>query len=245
MKVRALNSDGIAVFEGYLKRIDAGAIEAPPRELLTDQRMTEGIEGDAEVEDRKFVSRQEMAAYLAEALKGIDRNHLDASSGLWSWLALNYFDQLCPPDQVGRREPKREYMYVLPARESVDYHRHAYRHLLAGPYWIYRIHKDNGRMFLYPPVHTHPDFAEQIASRMEYITNTELVGAMDRLYFDSAQLKPKRGGTNRKKKGTLRRFLAVMDQLDLTFDLYSLTREQVIALLPGEFDVWKGKDGSP
>jgi len=31
-----------------------------------------------------------------------------------------------------------------------------------------------------------------------------------------------------------------MQQLDLTYDLYSMSPEQLLSLLPAEFDGWKG-----
>jgi hypothetical protein len=31
----------------------------------------------------------------------------------------------------------------------------------------------------------------------------------------------------------------VVQQLDLTYDLYSMTGEQILQLLPGEFDRWR------
>ncbi|MFO7599969.1 MAG: hypothetical protein R6X27_09205 [Candidatus Desulfacyla sp.] len=39
--------------------------------------------------------------------------------------------------------------------------------------------------------------------------------------------------------GTLYRFIDVVQQLDLTYDLYSMTGEQILQLLPNEFDRWR------
>jgi hypothetical protein len=41
--------------------------------------------------------------------------------------------------------------------------------------------------------------------------------------------------------GTLLRFIDVVQQLDLNFDLYSMNAEALIGLLPSEFDAWKPK----
>jgi len=35
----------------------------------------------------------------------------------------------------------------------------------------------------------------------------------------------------------------VVQQLDLTHDLYSMTGEEVLSLLPSEFDEWRPKGG--
>jgi len=39
--------------------------------------------------------------------------------------------------------------------------------------------------------------------------------------------------------GTLYRFIDVVQQLGLTYDLYSMTGDQILQLLPSEFDRWR------
>jgi len=39
--------------------------------------------------------------------------------------------------------------------------------------------------------------------------------------------------------GTLYRFIDVIQQLDLTYDLYSMNGEEILGLLPPEFDRWR------
>ena len=41
------------------------------------------------------------------------------------------------------------------------------------------------------------------------------------------------------KAGGLIRFVDVVEQLELTYDLFSLNGEKVLALLPKEFQVWR------
>ncbi|MFH1977184.1 MAG: hypothetical protein ABIJ52_16800 [Pseudomonadota bacterium] len=45
----------------------------------------------------------------------------------------------------------------------------------------------------------------------------------------------------KKTPGTLFRFIDVIQPLDLTYDLYSMSGKDIIGLLPPEFDKWKGK----
>lgn len=59
------------------------------------------------------------------------------------------------------------------------------------------------------------------------------------LYFDNTSQKPKRGSLMKNSPGTLYRFIDVVQQLDLTYDLYSMTGDQILQLLPGEFDRWR------
>ena len=57
------------------------------------------------------------------------------------------------------------------------------------------------------------------------------------LYFDEERGRPKVGAAVKTKKpGTLRRFVDVIRQFDLTYDFYSMTGQEILALLPAEFD---------
>lgn len=237
--VRALNEEGIRQFGDYIDRLAGGAVEALPVQLLTDPRTSVAIRGQGKVDNRTFANRLDAAKYLSDALRNVDRQEVDTNHGLWTWLALFYFDQLCPPKLGGTREPGEKHRYILPKLDSDEHFRHYYRHLLAGPFRIYRLHGESARLLLHPPVYTHGDFSEQLASRMEFITNRGLIQAVHALYYDAGKDAPKRGATNRKKPGTLRRFIALIHQLDLTYDLYSLNGQQILRLLPNEFDTWR------
>ncbi len=51
-----------------------------------------------------------------DAFKGVQRRRLSRDAGLWNWLALRYFEQLCPPDAKGVRKPMAAGHYVLEGR---------------------------------------------------------------------------------------------------------------------------------
>jgi hypothetical protein len=100
-------------------------------------------------------------------------------------------------------------------------------------------------LFLNGPLDELPDFTEQLSSRLELITNRAIVEAATQLYFDLQNERPKRGAASTKRKpGTLRRFVDLMRQLDLTYDLYSLDHNELLKLLPKEFDLWHSNPAS-
>lgn len=77
------------------------------------------------------------------------------------------------------------------------------------------------------------------------ISNKALIEAVDKLYFDPEAEgvgQPKRGALTRTRAGNLRRLVAVIDQLDLTYDLYAMNNQQILELLPREFDRWKSDE---
>jgi hypothetical protein len=186
------------------------------------------------VEARTFGSRLEAARYLDGKFHDSGLRDIEHDDRLWGWLTLFYFDELCPSDAHGRRKPLRPYHY-LPVNS--DY-RLYYRHLLAGPYRIYRTHRDNplrALVFLLGPLHVVGHFVYQLASRQELVTNPAVVEAATRLYVDRERSRYKRGAVSEKTRGSVFRYVKILDQLDVTWDLYSMTAERILGCLPDEF----------
>jgi hypothetical protein len=237
MNVRALNPEGISRFRTYLAALRLDPKLPPPSELLTDPETSVDVLPATPVEQPSFNSRKEAAKYLAEALvplKGV----VDHNSGLWTWLSLFFFDQVCPPDGHGAREPGQDPRHILPPVTDGEHFRHYYRHLLAGPHTIYSRHPNSGAL-LAGALDEPGDFNEQIASRQFLIQNKGLVEAVDILYFDPTRAKTKRGATSTKgKPGALRRLVKVIRQVNLTYDLYAMNGPEIVAILPKEFDSW-------
>jgi hypothetical protein len=222
-----------------LKLVIAVAVEGltlqTPKELLTDPSYSSEIGGKAEVQDRLFNNKLELAKYLNEVLQIFPESQIDQNVGLWSWLSLYYFNQVCPANKSGRRIPGQDGRHIL----DVDYRLYRY-HLLFGPYNVYRLHGEKASLLLSGPLFETSKYYLELAARQGFITNRGVIEAADLLYFDPDQRKPKRGpAVTTRKPGTLIRFIDVVQQLDLTHDLYSMTGDEVIALLPSEFDEWR------
>src|ERR1043165_5170393 len=223
--LKRLNEEGIQKFHAYLS---AGAQADPPRALLDDSAASELLTPRMEIELRTFANRLDAGRYLVELLTRTDRTQGDQDAGLWSWLSLFDFDQVCPL-QRGKRHPG-EIARHIPSSDFPKY----YRHLLLGPYRICLLHGEPARLILHNPLSSPGDLYEQIASRQKGITNVALMRAIDRLYFDPARNggEPKRGATTAKRRGNLRRLIEYYDQIDLTYDLYAMSAEQILSLLP-------------
>jgi hypothetical protein len=230
MIAKRLNAEGIQTFEDYIQKRREGRDVELPEDILAGEQYTEVPDTEVEVEEVDFENRMEMARYLSDVFPDADPA-IEKDQGLWTWLALYYFDQLCPPDKT----PNRTYQYVL---RGDDNYKHYYRHLVNGPYRLYRIHGSSARTMLAGPVHQHPDMAEQIASRQEVVTNEAMVQVADYMYWDSERDDYKRGATNKEDPGTVRRLIKVHDQLKRTYDVVGMNAEQVLGLLPSEFEGW-------
>ena len=245
MLVRQLNETGVNSFVVYLAELrEGGGHEDPPWDLLTDDE-TSTLVPDAPELDQSyhFGTKADCANYLVEKFSGTPPEVTYSHNGLWTWLALFFFDQLCPANSSGIRKPLANTCYAFQADfEPYNYLR-GYRHLLYIPFQITKLHGGEvGRALLLPRVSIHPDMMEQIAARQEFVSNRSVLKAVDLLYLDTAGggANLKRGSTNRRRAGNVRRFVSMMQQLDLTYDLYALTGNQLIELLPSpEFDAWR------
>ncbi len=241
LELRTLSPSGIGKFSEYLDNLAGSPKENPPFSLLTESGFTEAVPGNLLIDQSKrFYSKMAAAEYLSDIVGKIDATlNVRTNPGLWTWLALCYFDQLCPVARDGSRKADEKVRYIFPDIESKEHWRRYYRHLLAGPYEIYSIHQQNGRLLLEGPLNELGDITEQLASRMEIISNKNVIRAADLLYYDKSRKAPKIGATNRNKLGNLRRFVAITLQFDLTYDLYAMNERDIVKLLPPEFDSWK------
>ena len=135
------------------------------------------------------------------------------------------------------RKPGRNYRHILEPG-----YRYGHNHLIAGAYLVYSVYGLNetlSKLLLYTPLHSESKFHHQLAQRQSIITNKGLMEAADLLYFSEPKEKPKSGALAQNKAGTLFRFIDIIQQLDLNYDLYSMTGDEVLQLLPAEFDRWK------
>ena len=236
MSVRRLNDQGIERFTAFLDSLSGDAPMPYPSALLTDPDGTVEIQPTIEVEQRAFGSRYAAAEYLYNVFKDSNLTDIERDRGLWAWLSLFYFEQLCPLNARGQRKPGERARWILNTSG-----RRYYRHLLAGPFFVFRQHSDNPYRtlaLLCGPLHQMSDVYLEIADSQQLVTNPAIIEAATWMYYDSEKGRLKRG-TARDKPGGARRMGEVLSQFDCTWDLYSVSAEDVFALLPPEFDRFK------
>lgn len=172
-------------------------------------------------------------------LSALDIAAASSDRGLWTWLALYYFEQLSPTNSEGQRRLSKQYSYIL----STDY-RHYYRHLVRMAWQLVRDHGPNSRFLLLSAndgaeaLGRHGDILEQLGGTQSIIRNRAIIAEASRLYADPISGRPKRGVAG-KGAGSIRRFARVVRQLDLTFDPEHLPPGGLSEVLPKEFSTWK------
>ena len=93
-------------------------------------------------------------------------------------------------------------------------------------------------VLLYGPLDSLSHFVDQFASRQEIVTNKALLQAITDLYMDPESGQRKRGVRGAGQGGP-RRSASVLNQLDVTWDLYAISTESFLQCLPSEFDRFK------
>ena len=241
IKVRIMLPEGERKFRKYISDIRQKVENTYPD--LNIEPFSRELSPQIEIDETKiFNTKLELAEYLDKSFKdaNIKRTSLVNKNGLWTWLSYIWFNQFAPVQKGDFRDIKEEAKYIC----SSDY-RDYYRHLVAGPYSIYSLHgREGSQIFLYSPVYEHNDFIEQFASRQFIISHRNIVEAITKLYFNNVNKKPKRGAQSRKRNGNIRRFVSIIQQFELTYDIYSMSSDQILDILPPEFDEWKHSGNS-
>jgi hypothetical protein len=233
MKLRRLTDSGIQSFTNWLDMVRADCPLPAPLELLLDASHSAPLEFEVAVDNKSFTTRIEAASYLLSLLDPVPLTSPETDRGLWAWLSLLFIDSVCPLNKDGSRKPGETARHIPEPGNFRKY----YRHLLAGPYRILKAHRDNpdrALCLLCQPLHTPGDVVETIASRQERVSNVAILELATKLYVDKQLGKLKRGAGG-KSAGSPRRLSDVLDQLDLTWDLYATTGEELALMMPAEF----------
>jgi len=235
-EIRVLTDRGIELFTDYIMEVKETPDKAPPVDKLAHKPWSVEFTPHIEVAGLSVTTRMELGKYLADLFQAnaVHRKDVLNNPGMWSWLALLWFDYLCPVESDESRRVLEPSKYICSSHYT-DY----YRHLVAASYDLYYLHGANSRLFLNTSLNVHNDFVEQCASRQKIITNKALIEVLDRLYWDPKLNRPKRGAQNRKRAGNFRRFQSFIKQIELTYDLHAMSADEIITLLPGEYNSWR------
>ena len=233
-QARRLNVQGLDAFHRYIQDLADGAKLDTPDHLLTDPRYSEAVGIDIEVELREFQTRFELGTYLTDILKEAPVQTLMGDAGFWTWLALYWFEQLCPQQENGKRKPSKPYNYIL----SSNYN-HRPRHALFTTWMLVNLYGDTALFLLSKAPHERGELIEQLAARQYLISCQGVIETAKELYYDPQRKTFKRGATSQKRQGNIRRFISYLQQLDLTYDLGTLASEALLDMLPDEYSAFK------
>ncbi len=233
MLLRILNEAGIQQMAEFLGSLTTDEPQDYPESLLTDEETSEPIDENVDVERIALDTRLAAAVHLFERLAAAKLKNIEHNRGLWAWLALFHFEELCPVTK-GVRKPGERARWIPETKNDFRY----YRHLLAGPYLIYRAHQahiSKALGLLGGPLSRPGEVVAQIAARAPLITSPAVIETATNLYWDHENKKYKRGAQS-KGAGTPRRLREVLNQFEVTWDLYSMSADELLERLPAEFN---------
>jgi len=230
VKIRILNDDGMARFKEFIDSLRSGADQNTPAYLLTSDEYSIECELAIEIDaDRVFDSRYEMGKYLADLFSSHNIGSVIGTQGFWSWIALLWFDQLCPI-VAGKRKPSKDYNYILSRRYN-----HRPRHAIYMTWQLVDRYGSDSQFMLCKPMTMRGEITEQMMARQEILSSDGAVQLASRLYYDPASGGFKRGAAARKSAGCIARYISWLQQLQVTFDIFSTSANDLEDLLPREF----------
>ena len=227
------NASGISEFSNLLNRpIEEVLGEIP--QLLAKSELFELIPGEMEI--CPIDNRLDLAATLHKSIsKNSKLKILESDQGMWSWLAAAWMPALFhnSPRAAKIGEQARWILDVQKTRY--------YRHLLAGPYFIFNHHYPNPEKalsILGGSAIVPGELVGQIAasSDIAFSVGAEVATI---LYIDPKTGKPKKGSGGAGAGSPRRLTAAYLNQIDLTVDYRGMSAEQVLSILPKEFDKFR------
>lgn len=234
MMITKLNDVGISRFSEYLQLLKTRPMEPIPLVLLDDPETSVPLGIDTEFDGTKtFQSRHECGKYVAKALQNAETRYILDDAGLWSSLGLIWFDQLCPADKRGHRKPRRKDNYILSSNP-----RHVMRHAIKTAWRLAATYEDNASFLQSSDMKTRGELVEQLLATDYYINCEGVMLTASQLYSDRKTGSFKKGSGN-KDSGGVRRYVAWLKQIRQTYDLFSMSHDDLIKILPVEFERFK------
>ena len=234
MKARRLNEYGLDEFRRFVSDLRNGGSMNTPTGLLSSEASSEHVDINLELDDTVFGSRYELGVWLTDRLDEEAAGHLVGDAGFWSALALYWFDQLCPVKQGGTRKPAMVYNYIL----SENYN-HRPRHAIYTTWQLVSQYGQDARFMLSKELPVRGELIEQIMARQYYMGCDGVMRAASKLYYDDEKKTFKKGAAARSTPGCVSRFISWLQQLEINYDLYSMSPDALIDLMPSEFDKFK------
>lgn len=247
--VSCFNSAGINAFSIWLSSPDS----TPPFHLLDDSIYCEDIQYEFTIDTEKiFETTFELGAYLNEVVfvDVEDPITLESQSGIWSWISLALIKSLLSRGAARKNRPLDLPHYIeVPGQQG---RRLSYRLIVRTAWRLARLHGPLAEVALGSRRSPWGEMAEQMTSRQEIFSHPSFWAVAHQLYLNSKG-ELRRGATSQRPasarkdprnhvgRGGVRRLPFTFRQFDRTYLTRAMTKEQMLALLPKEYEKWSIK----
>ena len=246
-RVHELKPEGISVAKDWLAALRSGLSIPFPDTILTSSLYAQPVEPEIYVDERIFKTRRDAGVYFIRTLAPLGPTRIINNPYLWSWLGIFYFNQIVRKNSEGKpnlgRSPDIAYVIDPNASQDIRGETRWFANRLMLAYDICWQHGENAWLMLDEPVNSLSRFTMRLASAPELFRSNGIVSLVHLLYADpkTRKLKVNAGSTSRATAppGSLPRLVDVLAQLYMTYDVYGMIGEQLLPLLPPEFDRFK------
>jgi hypothetical protein len=234
LAIRFFNEEGIAEFERIVSEIRIGNMKEIPETLIYAEQYSEEYFPTINFEKVDFNNKRDLIPYLVGKLNLRTNKDHYFDKGLWTWLSALFFDNICPSDGNKKRKVNESAFYIL--KDPKNYTKY-YRHLLAYPCRLYSELGDSSKIFLIGTFQKRGEITEQFGAYQEIALNKGIIDAANILYWNESNNNVVRGAAG-KGAGSARRLMRIIRQYQMTYDLNSMHGNEIVNMLPSEFDKW-------
>ena len=250
VNVCRLNVDGLAEFMQWLT---ASAGASPPERILTDEKFSEPIEQQFEIElSKSFANTFLLGKYLnEEVFRDVrDPRSLYEDGAMWAWISLAMIDSLVSKKDRGAKK-KGSTLALIHYVQSSPYasKRHAYKLIARSAWWMAKVHGDAAAFVLGSPDSPWGEIAEAVIGRQQLASHSGFISLASRLYLTpdgmvkkgAAGKRTKENRVNPKSKsglGSMRRLALTLNQFGRTYNTRAIQPDAMLSLLPKEYQRW-------
>ena len=248
-RVKELTSDGIKLAREFLRNARDGKATELPNGLLIDTAYARDISASCFVEKRTFTNRRDAGQYLSQALEPLGIGAINGNYQLWSWLGMFYFDCLIDQDEKGKfklgktRPPDRAFIFDED-KMNLQNRDMSYNRLKLAWEVLQLYGEDYGWWILNQPVISVDSLVDEIVQSHSRSYAKEIVKLIGLLYIDPQTGQRKAGSIDKEGQGSIRRLSNFINQLYVTYDVYRMRAEELLAILPEEFKHFNAAAGS-
>ena len=236
-RARRLTDRGIREARAFIDRVRNDPTQSiePPCELLTNPVYAEPFAGAPTVRHLQITTRREALEYLLSLDPPLDRRRTD-DWHFWGWMGLYHLRDILHSAERRERMSKETETFVVAPNEKGSL-RDNYRHYLWSSWRIQASLGEDAAFLIDRDIMEIGDVMRQIVNSPRIFNSVGIPLLILRLYTDGQRLK--RGHVLR--PGGLRHLLRVLRQLERTYDVYGMSPDALLRILPPEFHQWDRK----
>lgn len=199
--------------------------------LRNDVDLTEDVLNSKDLEIKKFKNSYELGLAVYNSLKDCEYRDIYEDECLWDWLALQFWEQIFVPGEMSGFMPYR-YTLILSREDQ-------FRHLVRGPWYAVYHYGDNAKIFTYTKPYQQNDFLEQYIKITHMREMKNIPEVCMKLYYDHETERAMPGITKKKNGGGFPRLRDKIGQFNKIKYLWDMSSEEIIKMLPKEFNRYK------